>query len=142
MKKIEKISVYSDGGARSNPGPAAIGIVICNEQGVILEDIKEFIGHCTNNEAEYRALTRALEKAAGHCRERVDCFLDSELVVKQLNGIYRIRAENLLPLVLEVRNRERMFRSVTYSHVSRSQGKMKRADKLVNECLDEKLNTV
>jgi ribonuclease HI len=85
---IEELLLYSDGGSRGNPGDAGIGIVISKTDGAILHEYKSYIGRATNNQAEYTALTKALELAKGYGAKRVRCFLDSELVVKQLKGEY------------------------------------------------------
>lgn len=136
---MSKLTIFTDGGARGNPGPAACGIVIKNEKGeAILEDSK-YIGETTNNQAEYEALIFALEKAkrlvnisAGDID--LECNLDSELVVKQLNREYKIKNEGLKPLFLKVTNLIPDFRSAKFIHIPRD--KNKQADKLVNMVLD------
>lgn len=136
---IEKLYIYTDGGARGNPGPAACGAVIKNGGEVILETSK-YIGIATNNQAEYEALILALEKAKeifGSKKTKemaMECHLDSELVVKQLNHEYRIKNEGLKPLYLKVCNLLRDFNSVKFTHIRREQNKL--ADKLVNQELD------
>lgn len=101
----QKIYVNCDGGSRSNPGPAAIGIVIWDEDHNKLEECKECIGDATNNVAEYKSLIKALELAAKHTRNRVQIFMDSELVVRQVTGRYRIKASHLFPLFQEVKKK-------------------------------------
>ena len=96
----ETISVNADGGSRCNPGPAAIGILVWDENRIEISSYKECIGDKTNNEAEYIALIKALELAMKHTRKRVHIFMDSELVIKQMNGRYRVKADNLRPLFL------------------------------------------
>ena len=133
---IQKIFVNADGGARKNPGPAAIGIVICDENKKQLECFKECIGDTTCNVAEYKALIKALQIAAKHTRGEVHIFMDSELVIKQMNGYYRIKAQHLLPLFQEVKNCERIFNKVVYNCVTRNNEFQLLADKLVNDALD------
>ncbi len=137
MLKIDKLYIYSDGGARGNPGPGAIGIIICDKHGNILEKQKDFIGCTTNNRAEYLALIRALEAAPAHYRKEIYCFLDSELVVRQLNKVYRVKNKILRELLLKVRELEGMFEKITYTHVPRTNKKIVLADKLVNQALNE-----
>jgi ribonuclease HI len=130
--------IYSDGGSRGNPGPSAIGFVLCDSKGKVLTRHGEYIGTHTNNQSEYLALIKALESALTYSRGRVHCFLDSELVVKQLNGEYEVRDSNLHKLFLEVKGLEKKFGSVKYSYVSRNTGELSTADGLVNKTLDSK----
>ena len=134
--KLNKIHIYTDGAARGNPGPAAIGIVIYDENKQVLAEYKECIGEATSNTAEYKALIKGLELAAAHCRSEVHCFLDSELVVRQLSGAYRIKAKHLLELFYILKNREKAFDRVVYNHVRRTNRFIYRVDKLVNEALN------
>ncbi len=136
MRRVSKIFVVTDGASRGNPGPAAIAYGIYNEEWNRLEEGTDYIGNATNNEAEYRALIRALDCAAGHCRNEVEHFTDSELVVKQLNGEYRVKAENLKPLIEEVFTKRQYFKSVSHKHLPRSHERIERIDSLVNEKLD------
>ncbi|MCK4732997.1 MAG: reverse transcriptase-like protein [Methanophagales archaeon] len=140
-KMMKKLIIYTDGACRGNPGPAGIGIVICNESGKKIKEDKEFIGNATNNIAEYRALIKALELASDFSVTRVECFSDSELMVRQLNGAYRVRDEKLHELFLRVREKARQFEEVTYSHVPRENNLIKRADKLANLGIDDKKST-
>ena len=128
--------VFSDGGARGNPGPAAIGVVICNGSGEIVKEHRETIGETTNNVAEYRAVMKGLELAFEQGMEEVEYFVDSQLVARQLTGQYRITMPHLRDLYLEVKQREKKFRRVLYQQVPRTHEKIKRADKLVNQALD------
>lgn len=132
----KKIYVYTDGGSRGNPGPAAIGVVIFDENRQILQEYNECIGESTNNRAEYKALIKGLELATAHCRKEIVCCLDSELVVRQLTGSYRIKSEPLKKLFYVLKNREEAFEKVVYNHVKRNNPYIQRADKLVNEALD------
>ena len=129
--------VYCDGGSRGNPGPSAIGFVVCSGEGEILCRHGECIGTGTNNQAEYMALIRALECALTHSRGKVHCFLDSELLVKQLNGEYRVRSSNLRQLFLRVKGLEKEFEAVKYTYLPRNTGLLSVADGLVNEALNQ-----
>ncbi len=137
-----KVIIYTDGGARGNPGPAAIGAVI-NIEGAN-KTYGEYIGKATNNEAEYQALIFALKKTKsllGKLKAKqaeVHCFLDSELVVKQLNHEYKIENENMQKLFITIWNLTLDFKSVVFSHIPRHQNK--KADSLVNEALDKELS--
>lgn len=134
-----KIIVHSDGGARGNPGPAAIGVVIERENGEMIEEISEAIGDTTNNIAEYTAVLRGLQVlevlfGAKVSEMEVDWRLDSELVVKQLAGEYKVKNPGLRPLFEEIRDLRARFPKLTLKHVRREENK--EADRLVNEALD------
>jgi len=130
-----KLKIYSDGGARGNPGPAAIGFVIQNAQDKVIFKAGECIGHKTNNEAEYAAIIAALKKAKELSGTELDCYLDSELVVKQLKGEYKVRDEKLAKCYLMVWSLQNQFKLVKYHHIYRERNKL--ADSLVNEALDK-----
>ena len=132
-----KLKLYTDGGARGNPGPAAIGVLICNEQGEILLEHSETIGEATNNVAEYRALIEGIKRAHELGAKEVKCHLDSELVVKQLRGEYKLKNYALQKLYDMVKKAEREFDRITYTHLRREEDGMRRADQLVNFALDE-----
>lgn len=129
-----KATLHSDGGARGNPGPAGIGAVLKLGEEQFL--FKKYIGETTNNQAEYQALILGLEKAHEHGATDVDCFLDSELVVKQLRREYKVKDKDLATQFVRVWNLLRNFKQVTFNHVPRAENKL--ADKLVNEVLDER----
>ena len=133
---IDKVLINTDGGARNNPGPAAIGIVIWDENHAKLEEYKERIGDTTNNVAEYKALIKALEIAIRHTSGEVHVFMDSQLVVRQVTGQYRIKAQHLRPLFQKVKDAESSFAKVMYDYVSRYDRYQVEADKLVNDALD------
>ena len=133
--KSKKITLYSDGGARGNPGPAGIGYVLLDEKGKTLAEEGAYIGEATNNQAEYKALLAGLMKAQDLGAEEVDCYLDSELAVKQLNGEYKVKNEGLKPIFTHVRSFYTVFRKITFSHVRRE--KNKRADAMVNVAIDK-----
>lgn len=131
------ILTNSDGGARGNPGEAAIGILI-RDNNQILKKYSERIGTATNNIAEYRALIKALELALEYTKEEIICFLDSELIVKQLLGEYQVKNPTLLDLFLKVQKLQENFKSITYKHVSRQDKFQKIVDSLLNKELDKK----
>jgi len=127
-------AIYTDGGARGNPGPAAAGGVIIADDGSTVAEISEYLGITTNNVAEYRALILVLERAIGAGFREADICIDSELIVKQLSGEYRVKDEKMIPLHQRVKNLLSQFQAATINHVGRDQNK--RADKLVNAVLD------
>jgi len=134
-----KLTIYTDGGARGNPGPAAIGVVIYQE-GQPFKKYSEFIGTATNNEAEYQAVIFALKKVKllfGKKKAKkmeIEFFIDSELIVKQINHQYKIKEENLQPLFIKVWNLMFDFDQIKFSHIPRE--KNKEADRLLNQELD------
>jgi len=132
------LKIYSDGGARGNPGPAAIGVVICADDDTILCEHSDLIGTATNNIAEYLALIAAIEIAKQYKPVQVSFFLDSELVVKQLSGEYRVKDDSLRELYSIVVSEESAFKKIAFTHVPRTNAFMKKADKLVNSALDRR----
>lgn len=131
---MAKFIIHSDGGARGNPGPAAIGVVISDAAGETVTTISECIGETTNNQAEYRAVIAGLEKAKSLGADEVECVLDSELVVKQLNREYKVKHPELKPIFEQARTLALSFSKVLFRHVRREENK--EADALVNEALD------
>lgn len=130
------IYTNSDGGARGNPGPGAIGVIV-RDDGEILTRYSAKIGKfVTNNVAEYEGLIKALELAGEHSDKEVTCYLDSELIVKQLLGEYRVRNPVLLRLFLKVQKLQENFEKVIYTHVSRWNKFQQIADSLLNDELD------
>jgi ribonuclease HI len=133
------IKIYTDGGARGNPGPAAVGAVAYTSEGKEIWRLSRYIGNATNNIAEYNALLFALKKLAQQKDgEVIEAFLDSELVVKQLKGEYRVKDEKLKILFHDIKEQLSSFTSVQFNHVKREQNKV--ADSLVNKALDERAN--
>jgi ribonuclease HI len=126
--------LYTDGGARGNPGPAAAAYVIETEDGEVLAAHGEAIGPATNNVAEYRALIAGLERAATLSVTELEVRSDSELMVKQMRGEYRVKNEALRALFVEASSLARRLQSVEYRHVKRAHNEL--ADRLVNEALD------
>jgi len=126
-------TLHTDGGSRGNPGPAGIGFVLrIPDQETIFHG--EAIGDTTNNQAEYAALREGLSRALAEGVTEIECFLDSELVVKQMKGEYRVKDQNLRPRYEEVVELAGKFSAISYTHVRRE--KNKEADALVNQALD------
>ena len=125
----------ADGGSRGNPGPGALGYVLCDASGAEVEARGEFLGTCTNNVAEYRALIAGLEAAARHGARSLLVRMDSELVVRQMLGTYKVKNEGLKPLHAEARKAMSKLETVRFESVPRDDNG--RADGLVNEALDE-----
>jgi ribonuclease HI len=132
---------YSDGGARGNPGPAAIGVVLCDEHGTVVQEASNTIGERTNNQAEYEAMLLALELARARNARRLRCFADSELLIYQIQGSYKIKNEALKRLAEKVKSLTAGFESVTFQQVPRSHPMIARADKLLNQTLDRARKT-
>lgn len=130
------LHLYTDGGARGNPGPAAAGVVIKDEKNKTTAAFGRYLGEMTNNQAEYHALILGLEKAKEMKAKEVKCFADSELMVKQLNHQYKVRDHDLAPLFLKIWNLSVQFKKVSYRFIPRE--KNWEADKLVNEALDKR----
>lgn len=129
-----RVVVHVDGGARGNPGPAAIGAVVSDPDGTLLEEVAEAIGEATNNVAEYRALLLGLERARALGADEVEVVNDSELVAKQLQGLYKVKHPAMRALFLDATKALRSFSSWSIRSVPRAQNA--RADALVNRALD------
>jgi ribonuclease HI len=129
-----KARLSTDGGARGNPGPAAYGFVLETDDGTVLAAHGERIGRATNNVAEYSGLLAGMRKAAELGITELDVVSDSELLVKQMQGEYRVKSEALRALWEDASNLERRFRRVRYTSVRREHNEL--ADRLVNEALD------
>ena len=128
------VTVYTDGACSGNPGPGAIGVVVLDENGQEVGTCKECIGETTNNRAEYKAVIRGLELAAGICRRKVICCSDSELVVKQLNGRYRVKNTSLRILYENVVKLTGLLEKFSIQHVPRARST--EVDSLANKALD------
>jgi ribonuclease HI len=131
----ERLIVNVDGGARGNPGPAAVAAVIASPSGEILEECSEAIGDATNNVAEYRALLLGIERAAALGAKSLELVGDSELIVRQVKGDYKVKDETLRELHRQVQEALRDFDRWSIRHVRRDQNA--EADRLVNEELDK-----
>lgn len=133
--KVKKVVIYADGASRGNPGLAAIGVTIKDEQGRLVAAISRTIGRTTNNQAEYRAIIAALEEAAKLGAEEAEVNLDSELVVKQVNGKYRVRKATLKPLYQRVKRLQSLLHNSTITYIPRQQNI--EADNLANIALNK-----
>ena len=143
---MKKIIIYTDGGSRGNPGPAAAGVMFCNEKGQSIKEYSEYLGDkFTNNEAEYKAVIFALKKFKAVFGKKlaknseIEIRSESELLVKQLNAQYKILNENIQSLFLEIWNLKFDFKKLKFKQISRD--KNKQADRLANEELDAKSKT-
>jgi lactoylglutathione lyase len=133
----QKLLLYSDGGARGNPGPAAAAYIALDAAGITVKTDAHSLGVSTNNQAEYAALLMALQFASESGVAEVVCYLDSELVVKQLNGLYAVKNPELQKLWRQVQQRREGFKKISFNHVRRSNPNIARADALVNKTLDD-----
>ena len=139
---MEKIIIYIDGGSRGNPGPSAFGVIFYNSKGDILKKYSEYISKATNNEAEYQGLIFALKKAKAYFGKEklkkieIELFSDSQLLVKQMNGEYKILDSKIQPLFLKAWNLKIGYKNIKISFIVRE--KNQEADRLVNQILDAK----
>lgn len=134
--KNKSVICYVDGASRGNPGPSGVGVVIKDTHDTTLKEIKEYIGEKTNNVAEYSAVICALRELKKMKVTNAVVNIDSNLVVNQLNGLYRTKEENLRSLLLEIKNIECDFSSISYNYLPRE--KNKTADKLANIAINLK----
>lgn len=130
----KKVIIYTDGASRGNPGPASIGIYITDAKNSEIASISEVLGEQTNNFAEYTAVLRALHEATKHKVDDVLLRSDSELLIKQLKGEYKVKSETLRPLYLECISLVKKLKQITFEHVRREYNK--EADRLANYALD------
>jgi ribonuclease HI len=139
---MKKIIIFTDGGSRGNPGPAATGAVFCNEKGEVIKKYSESLGETTNNEAEYLAVISALKKFKALFGKKlaknteIEIKSDSELLVKQLNGEYKILEPKIQHLFISVWNLKFDFKKIKFKLIPREQNK--ESDRLVNEAFDSK----
>lgn len=131
---MSAVTVNVDGGARGNPGPAAIGVVVRDADGQLLEELGETIGRATNNVAEYRALLRGIELAAAHGATELELIGDSELIVRQIEGRYKVKDATMRELHAEAKRELAGFQRWSIRHVRREANAD--ADRLVNAALD------
>ncbi len=140
MRDVLAIKIFTDGGSRGNPGPAATGTHIEDQDGKVLAEIGKTIGTTTNNVAEYKAIIEGLSWIISNLEslpnlKRIDFSMDSNLAAMQLNGLYRIKNPGLRELLFEAREKESQIKlPITYKHIPREQNK--KADRLVNIALD------
>jgi len=142
---MRKIIVYTDGGSRGNPGPSAMGVIFCNERRETIKKYSEYLGEATNNEAEYQAVIFALKKFKALFGKKlaknseIELCSDSELLIRQLNGQYKILEPKIQSLFITAWNLKLDFKKIKFKLISRE--KNKEADKLVNEALDSQVLT-
>lgn len=129
-----KLFIHTDGGARGNPGPGAVGVVVLDEKKKVIKEIGKFIGKSTNNEAEYKAVLEGLKAAKDLKGSEIVFYIDSLLVVSQLNGKFKVKEPRMKTFFSEAKVIEKGFESVKYYHVPRERNYI--ADKIVNEVLD------
>ncbi|MBU4564316.1 MAG: ribonuclease HI family protein [Desulfarculus sp.] len=129
------LTLHSDGGSRGNPGPAGAGAVLYDDQGQEVAALSRYLGRTTNNEAEYQALLLGLNEAKRLGAARLTVKMDSELIVRQLEGKYRVKAPGLKPMYDQAKRLLQGFASVTILHVRREFNK--RADELANQAMDQ-----
>ncbi|MCX6817308.1 MAG: ribonuclease HI family protein [Candidatus Aenigmarchaeota archaeon] len=134
---MEKIKIYTDGASRGNPGPGAIAYMIVDEKGALIAERAEFIGACTNNIAEYKALIAGLKAAEklAHAGE-LTCISDSQLMISQMKGEYKVKKGHLKDLHDEAKALEKKFAKVEYVNVRRTDPVIQKADRMVNYVLD------
>ena len=137
-----RLRVYSDGASRGNPGISAIAFMIVTEEGRLLKRYSRYVGVRTNNQAEYEALISALESASKLTDQEVTCCMDSELVVKHLNGEYQVKNPKLKTLWLKVQELKQSFRRITFTCVPRTDIHIKQVDRLANQALDRVKNNL
>jgi len=135
--QVDLIKLYVDGACSGNPGPGAVGIFISDDDNQELATHKECIGHTTNNRAEYHAVIKGLELALGICRKKVICHSDSELLINQINGQWKIRNAELRKLCIKVKELELLFEEVIFQRTPRENKYVTKADKLANQALFE-----
>jgi ribonuclease HI len=131
--KVKKVVIFTDGASLGNPGQAAIGAILKDEEGRLISRLSRRIGQATNNQAEYRAVIAALERAISLGVNRVEMLSDSELVVKQINGKYRVKKATLKPLYQKVKQLQSQLQGFSINHVTREQNI--EADELANIAL-------
>ena len=134
---MKKFTIYCDGASRGNPGEAGIGFIVLDEQGSTVRRVSDYLGKSTNNVAEYTALIRALQETIKLGGTHVRAYSDSELVVKQLKGEYRVKNQGLLPLFQQVAGLAARFEEFIIEHLPREQNK--EADNLANKGIDDVL---
>lgn len=136
MSKV--LTLFTDGGSRGNPGPAASGFILLDQDGSTVHEEGKYLGITTNNVAEYTALVLGLEKALHLKAKIIEIKMDSELIVKQMKGEYRIKQPHLLEIADKVRKLLDKFEKFSFTHVRREYNKQ--ADRMVNIALDKQLN--
>jgi len=140
MEETNELNIYTDGGSRGNPGPAALGVYIKNDKGRVIAEIGKRLGVTTNNVAEYSAILSAFDWVSENLQKlpnltKINFFMDSQLASSQLNGLYKIKNSGLRDIFFQIKQKENEIAiSITYSHIPRE--KNKDADRMVNMALD------
>lgn len=134
VKNLSTAKLFTDGGSRGNPGPSATGVVILDMEDNVVKKSGKFLGVTTNNQAEYRALIEGLELALKMDIKKLSVYMDSELIIKQVDGSYKIKNQELRPLYEKIVGLSSHFSEITFTHVPRALNKL--ADEIVNKCLD------
>lgn len=129
-----EVKLYADGGSRGNPGPSALGYVICDEQNTVLREGSKYLGITTNNQAEYHALKSGLEACLAEQVREVEVYMDSLLVINQMKGVFKVKNRDLWPIFESIKQLSTNFKKITFSHVPRELNKL--ADAEVNKALD------
>lgn len=134
-----KFTIYADGGSRGNPGPSGAGAVVKDASGKIVAEISEFLGHATNNIAEYTALVSAFEALIAQLQEKskeaeMQVFMDSKLVIEQMKGVWKVKHPNMKPLQARAASAAAAFKSVSFAHIPREENG--EADALANQAMD------
>lgn len=131
---MDKLRLFTDGGSRGNPGPSAAAFVICKMDNSVVEKSGKYLGMTTNNQAEYQALIAGLERVRELRPTELEVIMDSELVIKQLQGLYKVKKPELMPLFNQAKELSRQIPSISFNHVLRSANSV--ADAEVNRILD------
>ncbi len=134
IKLTEKIKIFTDGASRGNPGPAALGVAFYDENNVLLAEFKQHLGVQTNNYAEYMAVIKALEISLDKGAKLLDIYCDSQLLVKQMSGEYKVKSPTIRALFIRAKKLTEQFHRVSFHHIKREFNK--KADALANQALD------
>ena len=136
-----KVTIFTDGAARGNPGPAACGAVFYDDRKELLDGFSKKLGRATNNQAEYQGVICALEQVIKkYPNVEINIFMDSKLICEQINGNYKIKNDGLKKLYLKVKDLTKKLRWVKFNHIPREKNKV--ADKLVNDRLDGRIKSI
>jgi len=138
-RRSKVLTIYTDGVARGNPGEGGYGVIIKGSDGDIVEEIGGYIGETTNNFAEYSALVTGLKASIKYRADKIEVYSDSELMVRQLNGVYKVKSESLIPMYKEAKMIMSLLGDVKITHIPRE--KNKEADILANKAVDKKMRT-
>jgi len=134
--KSRNLTVHTDAASRGNPGPSSIAYCIKDSSGKILEEKGKYIGKGTNNTAEYKAMVAALGAASKYSSGEVRVFSDSQILVRQMNGKYKVKAKHLKDLFQDAKQKQKKFKRVTYNHLPREDPEISKMDRLANKVLD------